>query len=75
MSEIVGQFGDAIRQLREAQGWSQEHLAERADINRSYLGEVERGQATPSLVTAAKLAVALGTPLSSLFARCERRAL
>jgi transcriptional regulator with XRE-family HTH domain len=60
-----------LRQLREARGWSQEQLAERANLNRSYLGEVERGQAVPSLVTVNKLAAALEIRASSLIARCE----
>ena len=51
--------------------WSQEHLAERADLNRSYLGEVERGNAVPSLITVSKLAGAFEIRLSSLIARCE----
>jgi transcriptional regulator with XRE-family HTH domain len=46
-------------------------LAERADLNRSYLGEVERGEASPSLATAAKISSALGFRLSELLARAE----
>lgn len=64
-------FPIVLRQLREARGWSQEQLAERANLNRSYLGEVERGQAVPSLVTVNKLAVALEIRASNLIARCE----
>lgn len=71
MSELHARFGKAVRQLRESQGWSQERLAENADLNRSYLGEVERGVKTPSLATAEKLALALRVSLSSLVARCE----
>ncbi len=63
-----------MRHFREHHGWSQELLAEKADLNRSYLGEVERGRAIPSLATAAKLATALGIPLSGLLAHCEARA-
>lgn len=74
MTELVRDFGLAVRHFREQQGWSQEALAERADLNRSYLGEVERGRAVPSLETAAKLASALEIPLSGLLARCERLA-
>ena len=65
------QFSQALRQLREERGWSQEQLAERADLNRSYLGEVERGRATPSIITVAKLANALVIRTSSFIARCE----
>jgi transcriptional regulator with XRE-family HTH domain len=68
---IAGAFGRAVRQARETQGWSQELLAERAELNRSYLGEVERGHAMPSLVTIAKLAHAFDLSASALLLRCE----
>ena len=64
-------FGTAVRRLREARGWSQEHLAGEAELNRSYMGEIERATAMPSLATAAKLAQALQVPLSHLIAHCE----
>jgi len=72
MSRLNDRFPRVVRQLREARGWSQERLAEKADLNRSYVGEIERGSATPSLVTADKLARALELDLSALVARCER---
>lgn len=74
MSELIHDFGVAVRHFRERCGWSQELLAEKADLNRSYLGEVERGRVIPSLATAAKLALALDIPLSGLLAHCEQRA-
>ncbi len=64
-------FGQVVRLLREARGWSQERLAGRADLNRSYMGEIERADAMPSLATAAKLALALELQLSELIQRCE----
>ncbi|WP_432720865.1 helix-turn-helix transcriptional regulator [Jeongeupia wiesaeckerbachi] len=64
-------FGQVIRHARESHAWSQEALAERADLNRSYLGEIERGVVVPSLHTMAKLALALDLKLSELVARCE----
>lgn len=69
---MSSRFGPVIRRLRAERGWSQEHLAEQADLNRSYVGEIERGDAMPSLETADKLAQALGTRLSELIARYER---
>ncbi|MDQ8022081.1 MAG: helix-turn-helix transcriptional regulator [Moraxellaceae bacterium] len=72
MSGQCQRFGRVVRQSREAQGWSQEQLAERADLNRSYIGEIERGDAMPSLATLAKLATALGVTLSALMARYEQ---
>jgi len=73
MSELIYSFGSVIRHLREVHGMSQEKLAEKADLNRSYLGEVERGSAVPSLATAAKLARALGISLSRQMLHCEQR--
>ncbi|XAH25768.1 helix-turn-helix transcriptional regulator [Xylophilus sp. GW821-FHT01B05] len=70
-SELVQIFGLAVRQLREARGWSQEELAERSRLNRSYVGEVERGRAIASLVTAEKLALALGVNIIGLFGHCD----
>ena len=72
MNAVKQRFGGVVRQLREARGWSQERLAGRAELNRSYMGEIERALVTPSLATAAKLAQALELPLSELIAHCER---
>jgi transcriptional regulator with XRE-family HTH domain len=69
----IQQFSIVLRGLREERGWSQEQLAERADLNRSYLGEVERGHAIPSLATMTKLASAFEIKLSNLIAQCECR--
>jgi transcriptional regulator with XRE-family HTH domain len=70
--EAVARFGAEVRRVRESLGWSQERLAAQADLNRSYMGEVERGVVTPSLATAAKLAVALQVPLWQLVMQCEK---
>jgi transcriptional regulator with XRE-family HTH domain len=67
-------FGAVIRELREARGWSQEQLAGQASLNRSYMGEIERATAMPTLATAEKLAHALEVSLSTLISRCERAA-
>jgi transcriptional regulator with XRE-family HTH domain len=72
MTDIGPRFGIVVRQLRVARRWSQERLASRAELNRSYMGEIERAAVMPSLATAAKLAQALEVPLSELIQRCER---
>ncbi|MGQ0622854.1 MAG: helix-turn-helix domain-containing protein [Panacagrimonas sp.] len=72
MRELEQRFGRVVREERAHKGWSQERLAEAADLNRSYLGEIERGLVTPSLVTAEKLAIALRLSLSALVGRCEQ---
>ena len=68
---VARRFGLAVRQLRLQRGWSQESLAARAELNRSYMGEIERADVMPSLATADKLARALGLTLASLLARAE----
>jgi XRE family transcriptional regulator, regulator of sulfur utilization len=72
MTELTAYFGQVVRRSRDARGWSQEALAEKADLNRSYVGEIERGQVIPSLHTMEKLAAALGVSASELLATCER---
>jgi XRE family transcriptional regulator, regulator of sulfur utilization len=66
-------FGRVVRQLREEHSFSQEVLADRASLNRTYLGEVERGVAVPSLATIAKIARAFNLSASELIARSEQQ--
>jgi len=71
-SELATPLGIAIRQQRELLGWSQELLAERADLNRSYVGELERGEVLASVLTLEKLSRALGLSVTHLIARAEQ---
>lgn len=54
-------FGARVRELRKAVGLSQEDLAHRADLDRSYVGQVERGERNISLDNIHRLAEALET--------------
>lgn len=65
---IQKKFGDRVRELRRARGFSQEELADRARIHRTYMGGVERGERNPCLKNIAALADALGVSLEELFA-------
>ena len=60
-------LGDAIRRLRREQ-WrlSQEDFAERCEMHRTYLGEIERGQANVGWAHLARIAAALGVKPSEL---------
>ena len=60
-------FGERIRALRLAKGWSQEDLAERAGMDRTYVGGIERGRRNPTLKNVAALARALECHLNELF--------
>jgi transcriptional regulator with XRE-family HTH domain len=52
-------LGKTIRRYREQCGWTQERLAEKADLTSKYLGEVERGAVNISVDTLLRLAKAL----------------
>lgn len=60
-------FGQRIRTLRHAMGWSQEDLAERTGLDRTYISSVERGQRNISLNNIAALATALEVSFAELF--------
>ncbi|MCL6275440.1 helix-turn-helix domain-containing protein [Muricauda sp. 2012CJ35-5] len=64
---IVSKVGKKIRAIREAKGMSQLELAIDADIPKTQVGRVERGENNTSLVTLNRIATALEVPLSALF--------
>ena len=68
---LIKSFGITVRQLRETRQWSQEQLAEVADLNRSYVGEIERGRVVASILTIEKIAKAFGVPSSRLLEQSE----
>ena len=59
-------LGENIRASREARGWTQEELAELADLDRSYIGSIERGERNISFMTLVKVAKALEVKLAQL---------
>jgi transcriptional regulator with XRE-family HTH domain len=61
-----------VRLRREELGLTQEDLAERARIHRTYLSDIERGTRNLSLLNIERLAIALALPLSELFKRVEK---
>ena len=65
-------FGQVLREQRMVRGFSQEGLALRADIDRAFLSQMERGVRQPSITTLIKLSWALGVQPSVLIRRLER---
>ncbi len=65
--QIKRRFGARIRRLRIARGLSQEALAYRADLDRSYIGGVERGERNVSLLNIYRIATALDVDADELF--------
>jgi transcriptional regulator with XRE-family HTH domain len=64
-------LGWRVRQLREAKGWTQETLAGRAGLDRSYVAGIEAGLRNPSTKALARIAGALGIKLAVLFEGIE----
>ncbi|MBK9265742.1 MAG: helix-turn-helix transcriptional regulator [Polyangiaceae bacterium] len=60
-------FGARVRAERERVGVSQEELADRAGLHRTYLGGVERGERNVGLLNVLRIARALGVAPSVLF--------
>ena len=59
-------LGEAIRTARKAVGFSQEKLAEKADLHPNYIGEVERAEKTISVDALVRVAKALKVKLAEL---------
>lgn len=71
-SAILEAFGRALRYTRQRAGLTQEAVALRSGLDRSYVGQVERGERNISLINIAKLAEALEVPASQLLAEVAR---
>ena len=66
-SKIYIQFGLRIAELRRQLNISQEELAERCGVHRTYIGSIERGEKSPTLNTIEKFAKGLGVEIIELF--------
>ena len=64
-------FGQAVRNAREAHGWSQEDLGFEAELDRTYVSGIERGVRNPTLQTVLVLAKALDVLPSELIKSAE----
>lgn len=61
-------FGLIVRKKRKDKGLSQEELAEKAGLHRTYIGMIERGEKNVTLVNIAKIALSLNCTVSELTA-------
>ena len=60
-------FGNRVREIRKEKGLSQEALASLADIDRSYMGHIERGEKNITLTKIYQISAALNVDLIVLF--------
>ena len=65
-SPILEVFGQNVRRLRVEQGLSQEQLADKAGLHRTYIGMIERAEKNTTLLNMEKLSIALSSTISEL---------
>lgn len=67
MSNIANIIGERIRSYRLQAGYTQDTLAEKAELHNTYIGQIERGEKNATLESIEKIAKALELPLEKLF--------
>lgn len=67
MSDLLKKFGNNVQKFRRFEGISQEELAFRADIHRTFLSEVERGKRNINIYNLCKIAKALNKEIGEFF--------
>lgn len=65
--EILIQFGKNVREIRKKKGLSQEQLAFKSDLHRTYIGMIERAEKNITLLNIEKIANALDINITELF--------
>jgi transcriptional regulator with XRE-family HTH domain len=71
---LLKELGLRIRDLRRAKGLSQEDLADKCGVHRTFMGTVERGESNLSFSNILKVASTLGISLSALFEGVDQNA-
>jgi DNA-binding XRE family transcriptional regulator len=71
--ELVAALGRAIRTVRDDRRLSQEAIEREAGVHRNYVGGIERGERSPSVIAVARIARALDVSVADLFALAEGR--
>jgi transcriptional regulator with XRE-family HTH domain len=65
-------IGNKIRDLRNQNGLTQQELADRTELTKGYISQLERGQVAPSVVTLLDLIECLGTTASDFFKEAQQ---
>jgi transcriptional regulator with XRE-family HTH domain len=66
--DVLKRFGERVRKLRKARGFSQEGFAAKCGLDRTYMGGIERGERNVALRNIDRIARTLGMPISKLTA-------
>ena len=64
--DILERFGQRVRELRKQQGYSQENFAHTCELDRTYVGGIERGERNVALRNIERIADTLGISVGEL---------
>ena len=67
-NKLLITFGEKVREIRKEKGLSQEELAHKADLHRTYIGMIERAEKNITLINIEKIANALNIDIKELLA-------
>jgi len=65
-NNVLIKFGKSVRKVREEKSWTQEELADNANLHRTYIGMIERAEKNITLINIKKIADALDVPINKL---------
>lgn len=65
-NNVLIKFGKSVRKVREEKSWTQEELADNANLHRTYIGMIERAEKNITLINIKKIADALDVPINNL---------
>lgn len=71
-NQLIKRFGDLVRSLRKRKGYSQEYLAERTGVHRTYIGMIERGEKNITLLNIQKICLALEINIEDFFIQLNK---
>ena len=69
--DVNTEIGQKIKNLRNRNGLTQQELADRTELTKGYISQLERGQVAPSVATLLDLIECLGTNASDFFKKTE----
>jgi len=65
-NNVLIKFGKSVRKFREEKSWTQEELADNANLHRTYIGMIERAEKNITLINIKKISDALDVPINKL---------
>ena len=66
MTDISGRIAERLRALRQGRGWSLDRAAQATGVSKAMLGQIERGESSPTVATLWKIAAGFDTSFSAL---------